>query len=704
MDAFSYLNRELREFIYKSGWNELRPIQRKAITFAQESENNFVIAAPTASGKTEAAFLPAMNAIDDWDEGVRIVYISPLIALINDQFKRLMSLCSDMDVNVTSWHGEANSTKKKNLLKKPNGILLITPESIEAMLVHRPHEARVLFAKTDWIIIDEVHSFLGSNRGIQLMSLLNRLNTYIEGQVRCIGLSATLNRNDYISLKSFFQNKRETSIIVDRLSNQKEHEIFYYPDNNPNVSAFHEGINVIYQASLVESMLVFPNSRNKVEKIGSALNERAAKEPQNHSSYFVHHASLPKQTRLFAEQFAKESRGRKFTITCTSTLELGIDIGSVDSVVQYGPPPNVASLSQRLGRSGRRTGVSKLRFIATKPWDLLQGVAIIELLEEGQLDNTPMVNKAYDVLSHQIISTLIEHNGLRSDELKALLRQGPVWQEIIDSEIDDLIEGMIEKDYVELLDNYELIAGFEAESLQKMAEFYTQFFTEPELKVYYNLQNLGTISMEPGLRVGDNILLSGQVWKILTLDFTQKQVYVTPAKKGEAYFESRDRQDVSNLVRQRMKDILFSDKKSEYAPEIQKAFDYLAENIEVRGGVYYLLTDDGDPWLVTFMGSRANRTLAYMIELFTGRRVKTMDSSSIIQGKNLESLINEISHSIVTYQQLFDFFDREDNLLQAETATLKYQELVSRDLLIDYVIQNQLDLETVFEFLSSVGK
>src|SRR5699024_1855564 len=118
MDAFSRLNRSLREYIYQSGWQELRPIQKKAITFAQESTNNFVIAAPTASGKTEAAFLPAMNSIEDWDTGVRIVYISPLIALINDQFKRLMSLCSEMGITVTSWHGEANSSKKKKLLKK----------------------------------------------------------------------------------------------------------------------------------------------------------------------------------------------------------------------------------------------------------------------------------------------------------------------------------------------------------------------------------------------------------------------------------------------------------------------------------------------------------------------------------------------------------------------------------------------------------
>ncbi|MFL2141821.1 DEAD/DEAH box helicase [Ruoffia sp. FAM 26254] len=703
MDAFSRLNRSLREYIYQSGWQELRPIQKKAITFAQESPNNFVIAAPTASGKTEAAFLPAMNSIEDWDTGVRIVYISPLIALINDQFKRLMSLCSEMGITVTSWHGEANSSKKKKLLKKPNGIVLITPESIEAMLVGRPHEARTLFAETDWIIIDEIHSFLGENRGIQLQSLLNRLATYTQREPRCIGLSATLNQDDYINLKSFFQNQRETSIIVDRGANEKEHQVFYFPKAKGDMHSFKQEMDVIYQASLKESMLVFPNSRNKVEKIGSNLNQRAETDMQNFSSYFVHHASLPKQTRLFAEEFAKESRGRKFTITCTSTLELGIDIGSVDSVVQYGAPPNVSTLSQRIGRSGRRTGVNKLRFIANEPWSLLQGLATIELLEEGQLDNTPAVNKPYDVLAHQIISLVIEHNGLTRPNLLTELRRGKVWEKITEEEINELIDSMLSKEYLELLDNFELISGYEAQPLLRMAEFYTQFFTEPELRVYHQLQHIGTIALEPGLRPGDNILLSGKVWRILGIEFEQKQVHVMPAKVGEAYFESRDRQDVSNIVRQRMREILYRDDQSRYSGEIRSTLNHLADKIVYRDGFYYQLTDQGDPWLVTFLGSKANRTLAYMIELFTGQRVRINDlHATTLMGKDLDRTMQEIRDTLVTYQQFYDFFDREDSLLLGETNHLKYQQLVPRSLMIDYVIENQLDLMTVFAYLSEI--
>lgn len=698
-DAFSLLNRSLREYIYDSGWQELRPIQKKAIIFSQESDNNFILAAPTASGKTEAAFLPAINQIENWHDGVKILYISPLIALINDQFKRLMQMCQDLEISVTSWHGEANQTKKKELVKHPNGIVLITPESIEAMLVNRPHEARHLFAKTEWIIIDEIHSFLGENRGIQVMSLMNRLSFYMTKQPRCVGLSATLNREDFMRTKLFFQNNRETSIIVDRGQNEREHEIFYFPKQKSDESSFFKGIDVIYNAAQAESMLVFPNSRNKVEEIGSSLNRLAEKNKQNQASFFVHHASLPKDTRLFAEQFAKESRGRKFTICCTSTLELGIDIGSVDSIIQYGPPPNVSTLSQRLGRSGRRTGVNKLRFIAHEGWELLQGIAAIQLLEEGLLDSNPQIEQPYDVLAHQIISLVIEHNGLTLEALKEHLSRGNLWRHIEENDLEYLVESMIKKEYLEEMDNLEFISGNAAQPLLRLAEFYTQFSTEPELSVYHDLKNIGTIAVEPGLTNGDNILLSGKVWQILWIDIGKKQVHVIPAHKGEAYFESKDRLDTSSLIRQRMKELLLSADWSEYDPSIQQTFEMMAASVIKRDGFYFHLTDNGDPWLVSFLGSKANRTLVYLLNLVTGRTFKQGSSSVFISGEEILPALEQASQANVSRADWVNYFKHNDFILQAETAHLKYQKLVPKDLLIEYVINESLALEEVSEFL-----
>ena len=168
MSSYQLLKKSIREYIYDMKWERLTKIQESSIEKVNSTQDNLILASPTATGKTEAAFLPAINSIDNWKNGVKIVYISPLIALINDQFKRILKLCNYMDISVTSWHGESSRTEKAKLINDPKGILLITPESIEAMLCLRPDEVMSLFKGTEWIIIDEIHNFLGNNRGLHL--------------------------------------------------------------------------------------------------------------------------------------------------------------------------------------------------------------------------------------------------------------------------------------------------------------------------------------------------------------------------------------------------------------------------------------------------------------------------------------------------------------------------------------------------------
>ena len=256
MNSYDLLQRGIRKYIYDEGWESLRGIQEASIKHVHNTENNLILAAPTASGKTEAAFLPAINSIKDWNSGLKIVYISPLIALINDQFRRIYELCNYINVPVTSWHGEASKAKKNKLLKEPKGILLITPESIEAMLCLRPGEAKELFRGTEWIIVDEIHSFLGNNRGIQLRSLIERIKLYMEKEPRFIGMSATLNREDYKKVKSFFISDRATDVLLDSSRNPLEVTKNYYESNAKKESR--EALEEIYDYSQRESMLVFP--------------------------------------------------------------------------------------------------------------------------------------------------------------------------------------------------------------------------------------------------------------------------------------------------------------------------------------------------------------------------------------------------------------------------------------------------------------
>jgi len=200
MTAYEMLSAPIRKYIRDKRWEALRPIQVAAITKILGTDNHYILVSRTASGKTEAAFLPVLSAVDFKEPGVQVLYISPLIALINDQFQRAESLCEYLDVPVTRWHGEASKSAKNKLLQEPRGILLITPESIEALFANHPEHALTLFAHLKFIIIDEIHSFLGTDRGLHLKSLVSRIGQLAKARpARIIGLSATLGDYDEVN-------------------------------------------------------------------------------------------------------------------------------------------------------------------------------------------------------------------------------------------------------------------------------------------------------------------------------------------------------------------------------------------------------------------------------------------------------------------------------------------------------------------------
>ena len=415
--SYDLLSRDMREFIYKKGWPSLTKIQDAAIRQMYKSENNLILAAPTASGKTEAAFLPAISKAEDIKNKLKILYISPLIALINDQFERITDMCKDLDIRVTSWHSEASVSRKDKLVENPSGILLITPESLEAMVVSDKKRAEVLLKDIEFIIVDEIHGFLDTNRGLQLKSLLVRIQSYIEKNPRMLGLSATIGEKNYDLAKDFFLNSRQTNILLDRSRNDLIMSLDYIESEDINK----EIAQKVLEYSLGKSTLVFPNSRVKVEKL-SYLLKKEVEEKGYDIRVFSHHSSISKIKRAEIENFAKTSR-RDFIIVATSTLELGIDIGAVDQVIQVGSAASVLSLSQRLGRSGRRTRKSVIYQIATDKWDLIQASASLRLFKEGKLDKIDPKTKTYDIFAHQVLSTLLEKNGLLIDDYYKLNKE-----------------------------------------------------------------------------------------------------------------------------------------------------------------------------------------------------------------------------------------------------------------------------------------
>lgn len=697
MSSYNLLKREIREFIYDEGWESLRKIQEGAIKYAHNTENNLILAAPTASGKTEAAFLPAINNVDDFKNGVKIVYVSPLIALINDQFKRISELCAYMDINVTSWHSEASQSEKKKLIKNPEGILLITPESIEAMISLRVHDAKRLFENVEWVIVDEIHGFLDNNRGVQLRSLLERLQMLMVNKPRYIGMSATLNRADYTNIKEFFISERDVSVLLDNSKNELVVSESYYGSDVEE--DYDSAISEIYHHSQEESMLIFPNSRTEVERISVKLN-KLAKENYSMTKYFAHHSSVSKERRINAENFAKDATNELFSIVCTSTLELGIDIGAVDSIVQYNAPYTVSSLAQRLGRSGRVSRKNILHFIATDDYSLLQGLAAISLYKEGKIDRYSPIIKPYDVLAHQILSTLLQTSGMSIDDLKAFNKTHLTFEDIEDSEMSALLNYMLNEGYIELIDE-EVIVGRATESLLHKGDFFAHFETESRFSVYYEQHKIGEIPTHHSVQVGANIFLAGQVWKINKVLNKNKNVYVVKAKDGKPPEFFGDTGLITNEIRQRMRFILDNPQMwSEYDKNIQSALLKMSnDNISDE---QFVFTHKGDDFgLRTFQGTRINNTLLLLLNMLDPRNnYKLSEKDSFILGENIEEAITEVSLQNFTEKDLSDYLMDHLHIVDTYLDSNKYRELIPDILKVNYVINNSLDLSATLKFLS----
>ena len=701
MNGYDLLRKEIRQYIYDEDWDSLRGIQEASIKHVHDTENNLILAAPTASGKTEAAFLPAINSIKDWASGLKIVYISPLIALINDQFRRIYELCGYMDIPVTSWHGEASRAKKNKLLKKPRGILLITPESIEAMLSLRPGEAKGLFRGTEWIIVDEIHSFLENNRGIQLRSLIERIELYMEKEPRFIGMSATLNREDYKKVKNFFISDRVTDVLLDSSQNPLEATKSYYKSNMKRESR--EALEEMYDYSQRESMLIFPNSRGEVERLAVGLS-KLGRQRGSDTRYFAHHSSVSKDMRLNAEEFAKSSRGKLFTICCTSTLELGMDIGSVDSIVQYNAPHSVASLAQRLGRSGRTTRKNILHFIATDEWSLLQGLAALSLYEEGLVDRFDYIIKPYDVLAHQIISILLENTGMPVKNLKNINKNFRCWQDIEDDEYFELLEYLIKRNYIEILEN-EAITGIETEKLLRGSDFFTHFETENNFSVYNSQRKIGEIPLSPGVQTGVNIFLAAQIWKITDIELKSKKIYVNRAVDGNPPIFLGNGANVTNEIRNRMKVILENENYWIYYNEnIKEVLSKLSKE-NLRYEKFQWVEKNDKFGIRTFQGTKINRTLQLLLNMLDDRvNYKLDDRETFISGPNIRKDINRVIERKFTEDEIFLYLRDNPGIVESYLSSNKYRMLLPDNLKIKYVINNKLDLEGVKSYLTYSGK
>ena len=347
MEPFYLLNKKIQKVIHEMKWENFRPIQDEAILHMVNNPSDMIISAPTASGKTEAAFLPIISQIaDKGKNSVKILYISPLKALINDQFSRIEALCKHIDFPITKWHGDANQSKKVSLIKNPAGILLITPESIESLFINKTEFLGSLFNSLEYIVIDEIHSFIGNERGSQLKSLINRLEHTVEIQPYKIALSATISNLSDIAEWLNPSNPRTVKIIED---NDKSKDIVglikCYKNIPPIVGVdkdeFSELKQDLFNVIKQGKNLIFANAKMTLEEYCDSM-QNIAYENSYPNNFYIHHGSLAKNIREQCENLLKKESN--ISVFCTNTLELGIDIGNIDRVIFLAPPFSVASM------------------------------------------------------------------------------------------------------------------------------------------------------------------------------------------------------------------------------------------------------------------------------------------------------------------------------------------------------------------------
>jgi ATP-dependent Lhr-like helicase len=599
--SFDLLHERVRRWIWEQKWSELRDVQERAIRTILGGDGDAIITAATAAGKTEAAFLPICSTLvdDAASAGVQVLYVGPLKALINDQWRRLDGLCESLEIPVHRWHGDVTAAARQKLIRQPDGILLITPESLEALFVRRGSEVARIFGALRFVVIDELHAFIGNERGMQLQSLLHRLERVLHRRMRRIGLSATLGDMslaadflrppDHRAASAAIVESHETGSGVKlRLYGFKQPLREAEPDKEEEEDETSRSIaQHLFKNLRGSNNLVFANARSNVEFYTDLLSRMcaAASLPQE---FFAHHGSLSRELRSHVEEELKRG-DRPLTVLCTSTLEMGIDIGAVKSVAQIGPPPNVASLRQRLGRSGRRGEPAILRLYVqektitdrSSPQDavranLVETIAMVNLLLEKWVE-PPLAELVHgSTLVQQLLSLIAQYGGITAADAYALLCESGPFRQLTKAMFLGLLRSLAQHGLIAQMKDGLLIHGTKGEKLVNSHDFYTAFNTPDEYRLVTGGTQLGTLPIVNPVTEGSFLIFAGRRWRVSGVDEAKHVIDLVPAAGGRVpIFDNRGRGNVHDRVRREMLAIYTSKDVPQYVDHV--AADLLHE-------------------------------------------------------------------------------------------------------------------------------
>ena len=597
MRAFDRYAPFVQEYIYQNHWENLRSIQVAAADAIFNTDENVLLTASTASGKTEAAFFPIITLFsEDMPSSVGCIYIGPLKALINDQFSRLNDLCAEADISVWHWHGDVAQSHKAKLMKHPSGILQITPESLEALLLHKHAAIAKLFGDLRFVVIDEVHSLLRGDRGGQTLCLIERLSRIAGVNPRRIGLSATIGdpegTGEFLSLGT----GRKTVIPKIDAKGSKwrlSMEHFYVkdaqaaedkqiPDALPVLEEKTDdapanadpGIGYIFEHTRGKKCLVFVNSREECEMVTTTLRHYCELN-QEPDRFLVHHGNLSASYRETAEGIMKDDSQCMTTVT-TATLELGIDIGRLERAFQIDAPWTVSSFLQRMGRTGRRELPPEMWFViredepevramlpTTIPWKLLQGIALVQLyLEERWVEPPRLDRLPFSLLYHQTMSTLASCGELSPRALADRVLRLHYFHRITQEDYRVLLRHLIATDRIQQTEQGGLIVGLAGERVINSFKFYGVFQESEEYTVRSESQELGTIVSPPP--VGEKLAIAGHVWQVLDVDHKRRLIYCRQVKGSVPAYFGQCPGDLHTKILTRMRRVLQEDRQYPY--------------------------------------------------------------------------------------------------------------------------------------------
>ncbi|MBQ7152488.1 MAG: DEAD/DEAH box helicase [Clostridia bacterium] len=587
----------IQDYIYAHQWKELRKVQLAAADTIFNTDHNLLLTSSTASGKTEAAFFPILTDLyNNPSKSIAVLYIAPLKSLINDQFNRMDDLLRMSGVQVTHWHGDVAQSHKTKLLQTPQGILQITPESIEAMLIKRSNDIVRLFGDLRYVILDEVHTLTGSDRGNQVICQLTRLARKIGYHPRRIGLSATIGEPQAVAKWFGAGTGRQTDVppmpqesihwrlglehfYIENLSLVQNKDQTNQKEDPAKLDA---GYEYMYDCVKDKKALVFSNSREETEYL-TATFRQIARSRGERDIFLIHHGNLSAAIREEAEAKLKDDDEQ--VVTCaTVTMELGIDIGRLERVLQNESPTSVMSFLQRLGRSGRRGQPPEMMMVFREedplpntplpqliPWNLLRAIAIIQLYIEERFIEPPVTKKMpLSLLFHQTISHLASFGETSAADLAAYMLSIPVFSSVGKEDFRTMLVSMLNQDLLEMTEEKKLIVGLKGEQILNNFKFYAVFNDSEDYTVRCGSDEIGTITTPPP--VGDRFALAGKLWEVEELDVQHKLIYVKSVEGKMEVSWPGDFGEIHTRILERMKQVLAED--TEYP--------YLKENARVR--------------------------------------------------------------------------------------------------------------------------